>query len=86
MATLTVRKNFNFEKDLLDKANKIIQQKNKNFTQVLTSYFKAITKDPSLIDVVEEKAKKRTGKFIGILDNVIGEQDYKDMRKAASVE
>ncbi|MDF1875217.1 hypothetical protein JHD48_05690 [Sulfurimonas sp. SAG-AH-194-I05] len=81
MSTLTVRKNFNFEKELVDKASTIIKEKNKNFTEVLTHYFQAIIKDPLLIDAIEEKAKKRTGGFIGMLDGKVGTQDYKDMHK-----
>lgn len=80
MSTLTVRKNFNFDKELIDKTSMIIKKQNKNFTNILTNYFQAIIKEPSIIDVVEQKAKQRTGSFIGMLDGQIGDLDYRDMR------
>jgi len=82
MSILTVRKNFNFEKNLIDKVSKIVKQKNKNFTELLTSYFQAIIKEPNIIDTIEQKAKQRTGSFIGMLDGKIGDQDYKEMKKS----
>lgn len=82
MSTLTIRKNFNFEKELLDKASVILKQKNKNFTEILTNYFQAIIKDPNLIETIEEKAKQRTGSFIGMLDSKITNQGFKDMKKS----
>ena len=81
MSTLTVRKNFNFDKDLIDKTASILKKQNKNFTEVLTSFFQAIVKEPTIIETVEQKAKARTGSFIGMLDGVIGEMNYKDMKK-----
>ena len=80
MSTLTIRKNFNFEKELIDKASEVIKKQNKNFTQVLTNYFQAIVKEPALIDTIEQKAHQRTGSFIGMLDGKIGNQDYKEMK------
>ncbi|MEA2049844.1 MAG: DUF6364 family protein [Campylobacterota bacterium] len=82
MSTLTIRKNFNFEKELIDKASVILKQKNKNLTELLTNYFQAIIKEPNIIDTIEQKAKQRTGSFIGMLDGNIGSQDYKDMKKS----
>ena len=82
MGSLTVRKNFRFDKEIVDKVNDILKKKKINFTQLLSSYLKAIIKDPSLIDVVEQKSKQRTGKFIGILDGKIGDIDYKEMKKS----
>ena len=81
MATLTVRKNFKFDKELVDRVGAILQEKNLNFTQFLSHYFQAVVKDPTLIDTVEKKAKQRTGNFIGLLDGKIGDTDYKEMRK-----
>ena len=60
----------------------LVKQKNKNFTEILTGYFQAIVKDPSIIDTIEQKAKQRTGSFIGMLDDKIGNQNYKDMKKS----
>ena len=82
MSTLTVRKNFKFDKEMVDKVGTILQEKNLNFTQFLSYYFKAVIKDPALIDVVEQKSRQRTGNFIGILDEKIGNIDYKDMKKS----
>lgn len=82
MSTLTIRKNFNFEKELIDKVSVLVKQKNKNFTEILTSYFQAIVKDPNMIDTIEQKAKQRTGSFIGMLDDKIGNQNYKEMKKS----
>ena len=82
MGTLTVRKNFKFDKELVDKVGNILQEKNLNFTQLLTHYFQAIVKEPELIETIEKKSKQRTGKFIGILDGVIGNSDYKEMKKS----
>ena len=82
MGTLTVRKNFKFDKELVDKVDTILQEKNLNFTQFLSHYFQAVIKDPALIDIVEKKSKQRTGNFIGILDGKIGDMDYKEMKKS----
>ncbi len=81
MGTLTVRKNFVFDKELINNVAVILKDKDKNFTQILTNYFKAITKNPDLIDEVEEKAKERTGSFIGVLDGKIGNMDFKEMKR-----
>lgn len=81
MGTMTVRKNFVFDKELINNVAVILKDKDKNFTQILTNYFKAITKNPDLIDEVEEKAKERTGSFIGVLDGKIGNMDFKEMKR-----
>ncbi|MFA7084399.1 MAG: hypothetical protein WC141_07680 [Arcobacteraceae bacterium] len=82
MSTLTIRKNFNFEKDTIDKVAVILKNKQHNFTEVLNNYFQAIIKEPELIEAIAKKAKKRTGNFIGILDGKIGNESYKDMKKS----
>ncbi|MFP4487598.1 MAG: hypothetical protein ACLFOC_11610 [Campylobacterales bacterium] len=82
MSTLTVRKNFKFEKETIDKVAVILKNKHHNFTEVLNNYFQAIIKEPELIDTIEKKAKKRTGSFIGILDGKIGDESYKKMKKS----
>jgi hypothetical protein len=81
MNTLTVRKNFNFEKELIDNVGTILKEKNTNFTRLLTNYFKAITKEPTIIDDIEQKANKRVGSFIGMLDGKIGNDDYKNLKR-----
>jgi hypothetical protein len=82
MGTLTIRKNFKFDKEMVDKVANILQERNLSFTQFLSHYFQAVIKDPVLIDTVERKSKQRTGNFIGILDGKIGNADYKDMKKS----
>jgi hypothetical protein len=79
-----VRKNFNFDKNLIDNVSKVLKSKNKNFTEVLTEYFQAIVKEPDTIDKIHQKANQRTGSFIGMLDGKIGSEDYKDMKKSYS--
>ena len=82
MGTLTVRKNFSFDKDIVDKVNTLLQEKNTTFTKLLTNYFQAIIKEPELINEVEQKAKQRTASFIGLLDGKIGDIDAKEMKRA----
>ncbi len=81
MGTLTVRKNFVFDKELVDSVVVVLKDKDKNFTKLLTDYFKAITKNPDLIDEIENKAKERRGSFIGVLDGKIGAMDFKEMKR-----
>lgn len=82
MSTLTVRKNFNFDKNLIDNVSVILKEKDKNFTELLTDYFQAIVKNPDTIDEIEKKANQRTGSFIGMLDGKIGKENFKDMKKS----
>jgi len=78
---IKVRKNFLLDKDVIEKAQSIILKKHKNLTEVINLYFKAIVKEPSILDTIEESANKRTGSFIGLLDGQIGNEDYKEMKK-----
>lgn len=82
MSTLTVRKNFNFDKETIDKVALILKQKHYNFTEVLTSYFQAVIKEPELIETIQQKAKQRKGSFIGMPDGKIGDDNYKSMKKS----
>ena len=84
MSGVVVRKNFKFDKDLIDRVSDILHNKNKNFTQVLTAYFQAIIKEPELLDALEKKAKERKGSFIGMLDGKIGDVDFKEMKGSRS--
>ena len=81
MSTLTVRKNFKFDKEMIDKVSSILQKRDLNFTQFISQYFQAVIKDPALIELIEQKSKQRTGEFIGVLDNKTGDVDYKEMKK-----
>jgi len=44
MATLKVRKNFLLDKEVIEKAQVILLEQQKNLTEVLNIYFKAIVK------------------------------------------
>lgn len=81
MNVVKVRKNFLLDKDVIDKAQAIIANKHKNLTEVINLYFKAIVKEPSILETIEKSANKRTGSFIGLLDGQIGDESYKDMKK-----
>lgn len=82
MDVVKVRKNFVFDSDVIDKASAVLKLKHKNFTEAINLYFQAIAKEPSLIDTIEKKAKKRTGSFIGMLDGKISDEDFKHMKQA----
>jgi len=78
---IKVRKNFLLDKDVIEKAQFIIKNKHKNLTEVINLYFKAIVKEPSILDTIEKFANKRTGSFIGLLDGQVGNESYKKMKK-----
>ena len=81
MNIVKVRKNFLLDKDVIEKAQFVIMQKHKNLTEVINLYFKAIVKEPSILDTIEKSANRRTGSFIGLLDGQIGDESYKNMKK-----
>ncbi len=81
MEALKVRKNFLFDKDIVEKAEDILKQKHKNFTEALSLYLKALSKEPKLLDDIEKIATKRTGSFIGILDNKLTNENFKAMKR-----
>ncbi|MDX9744182.1 MAG: hypothetical protein RBT59_10215 [Arcobacteraceae bacterium] len=81
MNTLKVRKNFLLDSDTIDKATVVLKYKHKNLTEAINLYFQAIAKDPSIVDIIENTAAKRTGGFIGMLDGKIGNDDFKDMKR-----
>jgi len=81
MHTVKIRKNFLFDKEVVDKVQKIIQQEHKSLTEIISTYFKAITKEPEILRSIEKHANKRTGSFIGLLDHEIGDEGYKEMKK-----
>ncbi len=81
MNAVRVRKNFLIDKEIMDKAQQVIHAHHKNLTEAITLYFKAITKEPAILEQIEESANKRTGSFIGMLDGKIGDKSYKTMRK-----
>jgi len=81
MNVIKVRKNFLLDKDVVEKAQNIILNQHKNLTEVINLYFKAIVKEPSILETIEKSANKRTGSFIGMLDGKIGDKGYKEMKK-----
>jgi hypothetical protein len=82
MQMVKVRKNFLLDKEMVEKAQSIIVSQHKNLTEVINLYFKAIVKEPSILETIEKSANKRTGSFIGLLDGKIGDESYKNMKKA----
>ncbi len=44
-----------------------------------TGFRKPIIKEPEILDAIKNSAHKRTGKFIGMLDGKIGNEDRKSM-------
>ncbi|PHS36220.1 MAG: hypothetical protein COB07_12540 [Sulfurovum sp.] len=81
MNAIKVRKNFILDKEIVDKAQEILRSQHKNFTEVINLYFKAIVKDPSILETIEKSANMRTGSFIGLLDGQVGDSDYKALKK-----
>ena len=81
MNIVKVRKNFLLDKEVVEKAQKIIKTQHKNLTEVINLYFRAIVKEPSILETIEKSANKRTGSFIGLLDGKIGNESYKEMKK-----
>ena len=84
MTTLKVRKNFLLDKEIIEKAQVILLEQQKNLTEVLNTYFRAIVKEPSILQTIEKSANKRTGSFIGMLDGKIGETTFKKMKQEHS--
>ncbi|RLA71667.1 MAG: hypothetical protein DRG24_04960 [Epsilonproteobacteria bacterium] len=76
-----VRKNFLFDKDMVEKVQEILSKKHKNLTEAIALYFQALVKEPEILDAIEKSAHKRSGNFIGMLDGKIGDEDRKSMHK-----
>ncbi|WP_457598437.1 hypothetical protein [Hydrogenimonas sp.] len=81
MKALRIRKNFLFDRKLVEEAQKVLKKRHKNLTEAFTLYLKAVVKEPEILDEIEKSAKKRTGGFIGMLDEKIGPQSYDRMRR-----
>lgn len=82
MKAVKVRKNFLFEKETVEKVQEMLSKKHKNLTEAISLYFQALIKDPEILETIERSAHKRTGSFIGMLDNKIGDTDAKNMKKS----
>ena len=85
MTVLKVRKNFLLDKEIIEKAQVILLEQQKNLTEVLNTYFRAIVKEPSLLETIEKSANRRTGSFIGMLDGEIGASTFKEMQQEHSL-
>jgi len=81
LQVVKVRKNFLFDKEMVEKVQKILSTKQKNLTEAIALYFQAVIKEPEILDTIENSAHKRSGNFIGILDGKIGDEDRKTMHK-----
>jgi len=82
MTILTTRKNFSLDAGAVRNAEKIAKQHKKSLTELVNLYFKALTNDASILEQVEKIATQRTGNFVGVFDNLIGDMDSKQMKKA----
>ena len=80
MDVIKIRKNFLLDKEVVEKAQRILSDQHKNLTEVINTYFKAIVKEPSILNDIEKSANKRTGSFIGMLDDKIGNESFKEMK------
>ncbi|MCK5855555.1 MAG: hypothetical protein KAG56_10065 [Sulfurovaceae bacterium] len=84
MNAIKIRKNFLLDKEIIEKAQIILLAQHKNLTEVINMYFKAIVKEPSILEMIEKSANRRTGSFIGMLDGKIGNDSFKEMKKQHS--
>ena len=80
MTSVKIRKNFLLDRDIIEKAQVILLEHQKNLTEAINTYFKAIVKEPSIIETIEKSANRRTGSFIGMLDGKIGSSSFKEMK------
>ena len=80
MKTLQVRKNFLFDRALVEEAQEVLKKRHKNLTQAITLYLKAVVKNPEILDEIEKSANKRDGSFVGMLNGLTGNESYKEMR------
>lgn len=80
MASLTVRKNFALDAEAVKNAEQVLKQHHKSLTEAINLYFKALAKDPLILEQAEKAAAKRTGAFIGLLDDKVGDLDFKKMK------
>ena len=61
-------------------AKQVLKQNHKSLTEAINLQFKALAKDTSFLNQVDKIVANRTGGFIGLLDDQIGEVDYKKMK------
>lgn len=74
------RKNFLLDREIVEELQKIAYSKNKNLTGIINQYFKAILKDDSIMDRVDDIANQRGGTFIGMLDHNVGLEKWSQMK------
>lgn len=63
--------NFALDAIAVKNAEQILKQHHKSLTEAINLYFTALAKDTSFLEQVEKTAAKRTGSFIGLLDEQI---------------
>ena len=80
MNSIKIRKNFLLDREIIEKAQIILLEQQKNLTEAINTYFKAIVKEPSILNTIEKSANQRTGSFIGMLDGKIGDNSFKEMK------
>ena len=81
MKNLTIRKNFLLDAEAVKNAEHVLKQQHKSLTQAINLYFKALAKDSSFLEQVEQMAVQRTGRFIGLLDDQIGDMNFDKMKE-----
>ena len=81
MTAIKIRKNFLLDKEIIEKAQILLLGQQKNLTEALNLFFKAIVKEPSILERIEKSANRKTGSFIGMLDGKIGDTTFKEMKQ-----
>ena len=80
MKPIQIRKNFIFDRQLVEEAQEVLKKRYGNMTQAFTQYLKAVVKNPDILEEIEESASKREGRFIGMLDGKVGADEYRELR------
>ena len=74
------RKNFLLDRETLDELQMVLKPTNRNLTELINQYFKAVVKDSSILHRVDDIANLRRGSFIGLLDHEVGTESWGTMR------
>ena len=80
MKPIQIRKNFIFDRQLVEEAQEVLKKRYGNMTQAFTQYMKAVVKNPDILEEIEESASKREGRFIGMLNGKVGAGEYRELR------
>lgn len=79
MSKSYIHKSFALDAEAVKNAELVAKQKKKSLTELVNLYFKALSNDASVFELIESRVQPRTGSFIGLLDNKIGNVDSKRM-------